>query len=878
MTIILFSKKKMHGSFFGSRRHASEEVDDSMSLCMPTLTAIALVKEEFDFMKNHIEKEIESLADNVKSLKADMSSWFSGIPVDCIQEDLNHIMKAHSMEIVSLTRKIQGLERLLAGRKFDVSTLHTTLLSVPEVERKSLAEEEVVGSVNYHQAADPASACADLENTRVELEMSEAAVSELLTAVGERDATLSSLESALKQSQARLAELSAEVDSNRQEVQSAKLALFNVDQLRALVDTLQRQVTQREELIKGLEYDINLLEESGAVDAENAAKTISQLQKDLDDKSSDVNMFRNRIATLEAVLDSKLNTLATMERDLVASNANAAEAAVENSNFHARVKALKSELAARDALVKESEFVIISLKSELENAKSFMAENEAVAIKARQSAEVFKSKSEEMMAEEEQLRNRVSALQNQVNILEKKIEEQIHMQELAEKKLTQVRHQGSTFPVLESKEAQAATQTLERKLNLMEADLSIEQQRHGSLQLLCEEKDRQIKDLNAQINQLTLCGKQTSESQQKVRLEAMVQSSPAKSLAKASSIGPSFEFRNADFAVRRRIEELEALAAERLKEVYTLNAKIADLESEMHDVVRELVRTNLDVQNFKLSNPQVKEIVATVRRRSVESQKSGIATDVEVEKLRNKLNEFIEERDSWLEEIQKQQVEMTAARVTAEQMRFRDDTLTAENEKLKTQSTALRKRICDLEQEMKKLSGQQNLQQRIHHHAKIKDENNSLRLEVEGLNTKLRRLEMMFARVKDELERYRISAGKSPFPNIDEEQRLRSKLQEAEERKIQFAQQFITLCNAIQRAAGSSKSVTRVDQSTAIEAIRNVESRLRSAEDEVSDFKLKARISGEKRRLSELRTFQSPMKSKPRNNISGALPNIGDDI
>lgn len=41
------------------------------------------------------------------------------------------------------------------------------------------------------------------------------------------------------------------------------------------------------------------------------------------------------------------------------------------------------------------------------------------------------------------------------------------------------------------------------------------------------------------------------------------------------------------------------------------------------------------------------------------------------------------------------------------------------------------------------------------------------------------------------------------------------------------------------QAAGSSKSVTRVDQSTAIEAIRNVESRLRSAEDEVSDFKLK---------------------------------------
>lgn len=33
---------------------------------------------------------------------------------------------------------------------------------------------------------------------------------------------------------------------------------------------------------------------------------------------------------------------------------------------------------------------------------------------------------------------------------------------------------------------------------------------------------------------------------------------------------------------------------------------------------------------------------------------------------------------------------------------------------------ALRKRVSVLEDEIKKLSGQQNLQQRIHHHAKIK--------------------------------------------------------------------------------------------------------------------------------------------------------------
>lgn len=33
---------------------------------------------------------------------------------------------------------------------------------------------------------------------------------------------------------------------------------------------------------------------------------------------------------------------------------------------------------------------------------------------------------------------------------------------------------------------------------------------------------------------------------------------------------------------------------------------------------------------------------------------------------------------------------------------------------------SLRKKVSDLEEEYRKLSGQQNLQQRIHHHAKIK--------------------------------------------------------------------------------------------------------------------------------------------------------------
>jgi kinesin family protein 15 len=162
---------------------------------------------------------------------------------------------------------------------------------------------------------------------------------------------------------------------------------------------------------------------------------------------------------------------------------------------------------------------------------------------------------------------------------------------------------------------------------------------------------------------------------------------------------------------------------------------------------------------------------------------------------------------------------------------------------------------------VKKLSGQQNIQQRIHHHARIKEENNALRLQNEDLNVKLRRSDILFARVNDELARYRIADGKTPFLNIDEEQCLRSKLQEAEESNVQMAQKFVSLCTSILQVAGISQHDKEMDQSLALEGLKQIEDRLQSMEQEISDLKLKTRIAGEKRRLSELRAVHSsPMK------------------
>ena len=51
-------------------------------------------------------------------------------------------------------------------------------------------------------------------------------------------------------------------------------------------------------------------------------------------------------------------------------------------------------------------------------------------------------------------------------------------------------------------------------------------------------------------------------------------------------------------------------------------------------------------------------------------------------------------------------------------------------------------------------------------------------------------------------------------------------------------------CGGVEQAAGSATSVRQVDQSAALDAVRKLESRLRAAEDEVSEFRLKVCVSG----------------------------------
>lgn len=292
-----------------------------------------------------------------------------------------------------------------------------------------------------------------------------------------------------------------------------------------------------------------------------------------------------------------------------------------------------------------------------------------------------------------------------------------------------------------------------------------------------------------------------------------------------------------------------------------LNSRLAAAESMTHDVIRDLLGVKLDMTNYAsvLDNQQVQKIAEKARRQNEESHEK----EQEVQKLRHQLNDLIEERESWLDEINRRQAEMVAARIAAEKLRQRDQFLTTESDMLKTDNANQKRKIVELEDEIKKLSGQQNLQQRIHHHAKIKEENNTLRAQHEEISARLRRTEALLARVSDELARYRTADGRTPYISIDEEQRLRNKLQEAEEERVQLAQKLVSMCNSVLQVAGVVRPPRDIDPSLAIETLQQLKERLDCAERELQDLKLKTRIASEKMRLSELRQqSNSPLSVK----------------
>jgi chromosome segregation ATPase len=344
-----------------AHKQSMQELEDSVNLSLESIAAIASAKEEVDITKDHCEKEMETLAVDMQSLRADISNSFFEFPVVEIQQDVKSIIEGHRVEIATLTGKVKSLEGLLADSAEKVSTLEADL-------------EEAQRARASLEAAEKKITLLDAENSRKELEMSEAAVTELLAAVSERDTSLSVLRERLEQTQSLLEQAEARLEASQLEVESAKVALNETEQLRSHVQSLQNKVAKKEEFIKGLEYDINLLEETGSAETEQKQEIINQLQKEVDAKKDELEGLKNQMVIQETHLRE-------MKEELVASKAIAARAAEESIDMRSK---LESRVALLEAKVEENDCTVSSLSKDLQATQRLLQESEADAAKARE--------------------------------------------------------------------------------------------------------------------------------------------------------------------------------------------------------------------------------------------------------------------------------------------------------------------------------------------------------------------------------------------------------------------------------------------------------------------------------------------------------------
>ncbi|XP_074343871.1 kinesin-like protein KIN-12D [Apium graveolens] len=546
---------------------------------------------------------------------------------------------------------------------------------------------------------------------------------------------------------------------------------------------------------------------------------------------------------------------------------------------------LQSVVCERDATHAE----LHNLKEEFQMAQNLADENGAIAIEAQQLAETRKLYLDDKEEEVRLLERSVEELERTVNVLESKVDFV-----KGETELQRMQREDLELELQSIKQkmqmVECGNDEMKRALDDREKRLQEGLQRMELLEREIAAKDTEISKCKTHISELNLHAEaQACEYKQKFKaLEVMAEQVKSEGFSSANSIssappstnsssnklertgsrprgsGSPFKCIGLGFvqqmkserdddeltAGRLRIEELEALAASKQKEIFMLNTRLATAESMTHDVLRDLLGLKSDMTGYAslLDNQQVQNITEKAQLHDAGVQNK----DLEVCNLKKQLTEFVVERKGWLEEIDRKQAELVATQIALEELRQHDQLLTTKNDMLMMENVNQKKKVVELEHEVKKLSGQQNIQQRIHHHAKIKAKNNLLKAENEELGRKLRRSEGILSRVKEELARFRAANGKNPCIHIEEEQRLSDKLKEIEEERLQLAQKLLGLCTSILKAAGITRPASDISLPAAEEALEQLKDRSDILNKELQELKLKSRISNERNRLSEL--------------------------
>ncbi|TXG71464.1 hypothetical protein EZV62_000043 [Acer yangbiense] len=541
----------------------------------------------------------------------------------------------------------------------------------------------------------------------------------------------------------------------------------------------------------------------------------SAAEDQLEEQKEVVKGLEKEILHLTSVDEKLLSSVESVEEDL-------RKVTAERDKLHEEIESIEEDLrkvtSERDNLYEE----VCSLNSMLEMTYALADEKEAVAVEARLESEASKSFAEQKEEEVKILENSIEELECTINVLEKKVyemDEEVERHRLIrnslELELQAFRERLSTvenFPDIvdsENTTAEHSEGQMSRLLQLQEA-----QNRIRLLEREREEQDKEIKQCKEYISEVVLHSEaQSSQYQHKIScvfihheirltskpfeqyktLEAMILeiktnlSNPTSTAAASDKIekssarsrGSSSPFRCISSVVqqmnlekkdqelstaRHRIEELEALAATRQKEVCTLNARLAAAESMTHDVIRDLLGVKLDMTNYAnlIDQQNVQKLVVAAHQQTEEF----LAKEQIILNLRKQIDNVVEERDSCISEMKRKEADMLAAQVTAEELQERDQLLSAQNEILKMDKTNLLRRITELDDMVKTLLGTQSTPEHIQQTSKIKAffvirQENHLQKPGDAADFSRRQEHSvkLLSRVNGELAQYRKSSG-----------------------------------------------------------------------------------------------------------------------
>ncbi|XP_066359140.1 kinesin-like protein KIN-12F isoform X1 [Miscanthus floridulus] len=721
---------------------------------------------------------------------------------------------------------------------------------------------------------------------------------------------------------------------------------------------LESELIRKEELTKGLSFDLSLLQESASVAKDQAAeitelrKVIKSLEQELackslelDDVVSDRQQFEARIlkcnetvGALEEELGKKFDELnmVSMENAELKSQLQYIEeiscTMEELADKREVIGRLEEKLIELRTLIDERDVYLQSLqndfsklsdekescdtellilKEKLEMAQALSEESEAIATESRQIAEEHKAyaegKDEEVKVLErsiEVLENTVCTLESEVDIVKEEAERQRMQREELEVELQKVRQQmlavppsgkarrymedgvvdladSSRHPADMHNELLCAQETIRilgKEVSEKEAEIAQCKEHISEINIHAEaaaqEYKRKLMELEVMAQQVKTDNSSAhacSGRQEKINSKPRGSGSPFKCIGIGFVQQMNSEKDEELSAAKQRIVELEGIAASRQREIFMLNAKLATTESMTHDVIRDMlgVKMNMTTWAALADNQQKLETKESITSQAQESREQSN----EMMKSKKQLDELIEERQSWLDEINQKQSELGTARITIEKLRQREQFMVAEIELSKAENSNYKTIILNLEAERKNLTRQQNLQLRINHHVKTKEENILLKRQNEELSAKLKQLGVILTRTKEELARYRVSDGKDPHEQIEEEELLRKKLysdceQESEQDRNQLAENLSSLCSSILKVAGATNSETDASLLKALECLNQLQCRIASLEGEVEDLNLKCKLLREKARLSELRSNSSSLSTGAKDSLT----------